>query len=472
MSDSKGASSALRALPSVDKVMREPAVAGLMEVVPRSVVASQLRKLLDGLRTEILADPDGDHGVSIESVVETLGKRVRRWARPMYMRVVNGTGIVLHTGLGRAPFCREAVEALADAVSGYSRIAMEMTTGRRKPREEDLRDLLCELTGAESAQVVNNNAAATMLVLNTVAEGKEVIVARGQLVEIGGAFRIPDVMEMSGARLHEIGTTNRVHMRDYVNAINENTGAILKVHTSNYRIVGFSSEVPIDQLAALGREKDIPVVDDLGSGATVDIEELFGLDEEPLVQDSMRAGTDLVCFSGDKLMGGPQCGIILGNARYIDRIRSNPLMRALRVGKMTSVVLEETVKVLMDAEGALQRHTLFRLLFMPVESIEARAAALKERIESRFQGKVETRVVEERSQIGAGTTPTKDLPTWAVVLRVPGTPHGLLGCKLRTHTTPVCGRVQPEGVVLDLRTFLDGDEDVVIEALESITGGS
>ncbi|MHC5036694.1 MAG: L-seryl-tRNA(Sec) selenium transferase [Planctomycetota bacterium] len=468
MSDKSDVSTLLRGLPSVDKVMREPSVISLLETVPRAVVAHRLRRVLEETRARILAEPKGSHDVSLEAVVDQVRKAVARWDRSQYMRVVNGAGIVLHTGLGRAPYCLEAVEALADTLRGYSRLAFDLPTGRRRAREEDVRDLLCELTGAESAQVVNNNAAGTMLVLNTVADGKEVIVARGQLVEIGGAFRIPEVMEMSGAKLKEIGTTNRVHLRDYVNAINENTGAILKVHTSNYRIVGFHSEVPIDALSTLGAEKGVPVVDDLGSGAVVDIENLFDLDEEPLVQQSMRAGCDLVCFSGDKLLGGPQCGIILGKTALIEKVRSNPLMRALRVDKMTCIVLEQTLKVLLDEEGRLKRHTVFEILNRPAESLRVRAEALRDRIQAQFGEKIQVEVIEERSQIGAGTTPTKSLPTWAVTLKVPGTPDGLLGCKLRTQPTPVCGRVQKEGVLLDLRTFLDGDEAFVLEALGSI----
>jgi len=468
MNEKQAASELLRALPSVDKVLKDPGVAELLEAHPRSIVTNRVRQILDDSRASILADPAGKQDASLPTVVKAVRTAMDHWKRPMYMRVVNGAGIVLHTALGRAPFCKEAAEALHQAVSGYSRIAMDMVSGKRKPREEELRELLCELMGAESAQVVNNNAAGTMLVLNTVALGKDVIVARGQLVEIGGAFRIPEVMEMSGARLKEVGATNRVHMHDYVNAIDENTGAILKVHTSNYRIVGFHSEVPIEELTPLGREHGIPVVDDLGSGAVVDIERLFGLDEEPLVQDSMKAGTDLVCFSGDKLLGGPQCGIIVGKKEYIDRIRDNPLMRALRIDKMTAIVLEETLKVLLDEDGRLQRHTAFRLLGLKPEEILPRAEALRDRIVKRFRDKVRAGVVPEKSEVGAGTTPTKALPTWAVSLSIPGIPSGLLACKLRMHETPVCGRIQNEAVVLDLRTFLDGDEDIVLEALGNI----
>ncbi|MHC4599948.1 MAG: L-seryl-tRNA(Sec) selenium transferase [Planctomycetota bacterium] len=468
MCENPGQAALLRSLPSVDKLLKDPAVLALRDEAPRAVVTLVIRKTLDGFRRDIRLKPKVEFDVSQSAVASRVAKAVRKWLRPMFMRVVNGAGIILHTGLGRAPYCPEAVEALADAMRGYSRLAFELVSGDRQPRETVLQELLCELTGAESAQVVNNNAAATMLILNTIAEGKDVICARGQLVEIGGAFRIPDVMEMSGAKLKEVGTTNRVHLRDYENAIDENTGAILKVHTSNYRLVGFTKEIPIQELAALGKARSIPVMDDLGSGAVVDIEHLFGLDEEPLVQDSMKAGCDLVCFSGDKLMGGPQCGIILGNEDTIARIRKNPLMRALRVDKMTAIVLEQTLKVLLDEDGRLERNIVFRLLSLSQESVRARAEALRDRLASTFGDKIQADAFAVESQVGAGTTPTKALPSWAVALRRPGMPDGLFACMLRTSTVPVIGRVQPEGVLLDLRTFLEGDEDLLVRAVQEI----
>ncbi len=459
---------ALRALPSVDRILNEPSLASVFRTVPRNVALVKVRKVLKDFREGILAGSSPAPDDADASVLDEVRRAVEAWERPLYQGVVNATGIVLHTGLGRAPFCREAVDALTEAVRGYSRLAFDLVTGKRKPREEEVRELLCALTGAESAQVCNNNAAGTMLVLNSVARGKEVICARGQLVEIGGHFRIPEVMEMSGARLREIGTTNRVHLKDYRNAISEETGAILKVHTSNYRILGFHSEVPVKELVPLGHEHGIPVIDDLGSGAVVDIEP-FGLDEEPLVQDSMKAGVDLACFSADKLIGASQGGIILGAKRHIDEIRDNPLMRALRVDKMSLIVLEQTLKVLLDKEHRLERHTLFRLLSLDPGTIKTRAENLASRIRQRLPGRLEVGVVETRSEIGAGTTPTKSLPSWGVLIRIPGMPPGLLACKLRTRKKPVCGRVQSEGVILDLRTFFEGDEETVLVNLEEIT---
>jgi len=469
MTESNAQAELLRRLPAVDKVLREESLRPLLDRHPREAVAAEVRKALKGLRDRIAADPGGAHDVSLPGVIRAVEEGLARRARPAYMRVVNGTGIVLHTGLGRSPLVPEAAEALSSALRGYSRLAMDLATGKRKNREDDLKSLLCELTGAESATVVNNNAAATMIVLNTLAAGKEVICARGQLVEIGGAFRMPDVMEMSGAKLKEIGTTNKVHLRDYEKAIGPDTGILLKVHTSNYRIVGFTSEVSVQELVTLGRAKGIPVVDDLGSGAILDFSR-FGIDEEPTIQDSIRAGADVVCVSADKLLGGSQGGIILGRKTVVEAIRKNPLMRALRIGKLTAIVLEQTFKVLLDAENRLRRHPVLRLISTPAEAIEPKARALHGRIVQAFGGKVSAEVLSERSEVGGGTTPTKSLPTWAVSLRVPGMEAGGLASLLRLQETPVCGRVHKDAVLLDLRTFLDGDEDDVLRALAGVLG--
>ncbi|MCU0722814.1 MAG: L-seryl-tRNA(Sec) selenium transferase [Planctomycetes bacterium] len=470
MAETPAPADLLRRLPAVDKVLRSEALKPLADAHPRDAVADAVRKALGALRDRVLAAPAADHDVSVEAVAHAAGEALTRRARPAYMRVVNGTGVVLHTGLGRSPLCREAVDALGEALKGYSRLAMDLATGRRKNREDDLKGLLGELTGAESATVVNNNAAATMIVLNTLAAGKEVVCARGQLVEIGGAFRMPEVMEMSGAKLREIGTTNKVHLRDYEKAIGPATGAILKVHTSNYRIVGFTSEVPIAELAALGRAKGVPVIDDIGSGAILDFAK-YGIDEEPTIQESLRAGADVVCVSADKLLGGSQGGIILGRKAVIEAIRKNPLMRALRIGKMTAIVLEQTLKVLLDAGTRETRHTVLRLISTPAAALEPRARALRERIAAAFGTRVRAEALEDRSEVGGGTTPTKSLPTWAVSLEVPGLDAGELASRLRLQETPVCGRVHKETLLLDVRTFFDGDDDLVLKAIEGVVAG-
>jgi L-seryl-tRNA(Ser) seleniumtransferase len=469
MAETPAQSEFLRQLPAVDKVLREDALQPILVRHPRDAVATEVRRVLKAMRDAILAEPSGAHDVSVSAVARRVGEALERRARPAYMRVVNGTGVVLHTGLGRSPFCREAVDALAEALKGYSRLAMDLATGRRKNREDDLKTLLCELTGAESATVVNNNAAATMIVLNTLAAGKEVICARGQLVEIGGAFRMPEVMEMSGAKLKEIGTTNKVHPRDYEKAIGPNTGAILKVHTSNYRIVGFASEVPIAELVGIGRAKNIPVVDDLGSGAILDFAK-YGIDEEPTIQESIRAGADVVTVSADKLLGGPQGGIVLGRKAVVESVRKNPLMRALRIGKMTAIVLEQTLKVLLDAENREKRHAVLRMISTPAAALEPRARSLRDRIAAAFGERVRAEALEDRSEVGGGTTPTKSLPTWAVSIAIPGLEPEELSSRMRLQTTPVCGRVHKETYLLDLRTFFDGDEDFVLKAIEGVLG--
>lgn len=453
----------LRQLPAVGRLLEEPQVAELVCQYGHAQVVWTLRRVLDRIREEISSAGDGWSGLNPDSDVTTLViDRARAALRPSMRHAINAAGIILHTGLGRALLPPAAVEAVQDTIRGYSTLATDLDQGRRMSRDEHYRDLLCSLTGAEAATVVNNNAAATMLILNTLAQGKEVIISRGQLVEIGGAFRMPEVMAMSGAIMREVGTTNKTHLRDYEQAIGENTGAIMRVHQSNYRIMGFTAEPGIAELVELGRRHGIPVVDDLGSGALVDMRR-FGLGPEPLVQDTVAAGAAVACFSGDKLIGGPQCGIIVGAATMIDRIKKNPLARALRIGKMTVAALEATLKLFLDDAQLCEKHPTYRMLSLPVEALQPRAETMQEALQAIPLDIAETRVERGETEIGSGSAPVEKLPTVVVTVKPNTMTAEDLAWRLRHHEPPIFTRIRHDAVVLDLRT-IQPDEDAEVAA--------
>src|SRR5512143_153216 len=362
---------AYRAIPSLDALLSDPGLAALIGEHGREAVTASAREALEAVRSEIAAagtSPAPD--LSVPALAARIEAGLERRFAPSLAPAVNATGVIMHSGLGRAVLSGAACDALAAVASGYSTLALDLGSGKRVSRDRHVESLLSELTGAEAATVANNNAAATVLILNTLARGKEVVVSRGQLVEIGGSFRMPDVMATSGAVLREVGTTNKTHLRDYEAALSGSTGAILRVHHSNYRIVGFAEEPGIEELVALGRSRGVPVVDDLGSGALVDLSP-FGLATEPLVQASVRAGADVVCFSGDKLIGGPQSGLIVGASACIARIRKNPLARAFRCGKLTLAALEATLKLFLVPDKLAERHPIYRMLAATPAEIEA-----------------------------------------------------------------------------------------------------
>jgi len=370
----------------------------------------------------------------------------------------------MHSGLGRAVLPEEARLAL-DAVSrGYSTLALDLESGRRGQRDIHIVGLLRELTGAEAATVVNNNAAATVLILNTLAKGKEVIISRGQLVEIGGSFRMPDVMETSGAILREVGTTNKTHLRDYAAAANERTGAILRVHHSNYRIVGFAEEPGLEELVELGNARNIPVIDDLGSGALVDLAP-YGLESEPLVQKSIQAGASVVCFSGDKLIGGPQSGIIVGKSDIMAKVKKNPLKRAFRCGKMTIAALEATLKLFLNQEKLNERHPVYRMLSLTPENLMKRARQLERRLKQRLSEGNSVRVLDGGSEVGSGSVPAQTLPTKLVSVKSRRLSADELAKKLRLNRPPVFTRILKDEIVFDLRTIRPGEDAAVEEAL-------
>ncbi len=382
---------------------------------------------------------------------------------------MNATGVVLHTNLGRSLIANELREHLGDIACNYSTLEFDTDNGKRGSRYSHVEDIICELTGAQAALVVNNNAAAVMLVLSTMSEGKEAIVSRGQLVEIGGSFRIPEVMRWSGAELVEIGTTNKTHLRDYERAITENTGVLLKVHTSNYRILGFTKEVSIEELAPLAQKHNIPLVEDIGSGSLIDFSK-YGLTKEPTVLEAIKAGADVVTFSGDKMLGGPQAGIIVGKKEYIEDMKANHLTRALRVDKMTLSVLEATLKFYRDEAKAVKSIPALRMLTMQAEELSEKAQCLFGLIQEQAKT-FEIEVVKGASEVGGGSMPLEKLPTHLVSVT-----HGKLSANkiikgLRDYDMPVIARVEDDKVLLDPRTLMDDEYEYVAKALASLEQG-
>jgi L-seryl-tRNA(Ser) seleniumtransferase len=456
-----------RKIPSLDFLLREEAVLGLIEEFGRDAVVAEGRAVLDEARAAIAAPATGSGAaadVSPGNLVTRLRVNLEKKFAPSLSPAVNATGIVMHSGLGRAVLSKAAREALDAVAVGYSTLALDLESGKRVSRDRHVERLLRELTGAEAATVANNNAAATVLILNTLAKGKEVVVSRGQLVEIGGSFRMPDVMTTSGAVLREVGTTNKTHLRDYEAAVTENTGAILRVHHSNYRIVGFAEEPGIEELAALGRSRGVPVVDDIGSGALVDLTP-YGLAAEPLVRASVQAGADIVCFSGDKLIGGPQCGIIVGKAAWIQKIKKNPLARAFRCGKLSLAALEATLKLFLAPEKLAERHPIYRMLALTPDELGRRAKKLAASLRKAIPAGVMIAVEDGRSQVGSGAVPVETLPSKALAVQAPGISAEELALRLRLLTPPIFARIHKDTVLFDFRTIQPAEDAIVERAL-------
>lgn len=456
----------LRQIPSVEEILQEPPVKQLLEEYPRWVVVESVRAVLEGRRQELLAlrrdggeVPPLDLSILLGRVTLTVLER----ARPSLRRIINATGVLLHTNLGRAPLSLAAQARLQEIAHHYSTLEFSLKEGVRGSRQVHVEGLLTLLTGAEAALVVNNNAAAVLLCINTVAEGREVVVSRGELVEIGDAFRIPDVMRKAGGILREVGTTNRTHLRDYEEAMGEQTALLLKVHPSNFRILGFTAEVPLSELVALGRRRGVPVMMDMGSGALVDLSP-FGLHGEPTVQEMVRAGADLVTFSGDKLLGGPQAGLIVGKRTITDRLRENPLARAVRIDKLSLAALEATLRAYLDGRH-LAEIPLLKMVAMPLERIRHRAEQVREALQQQAHPSVTVRVEEGRSEVGGGALPTETLPTFCVALHSTQHPAHRLEALLRMADPPVVGRIREARVLLDLRTVFEEEVELLIAAL-------
>lgn len=452
---------ARRAIPAVERLLASEPFRPLLEQNPRALVLRALQEELAALRSALAAGEDapaeaGDPAWYAARVRSRLARRTAPSLRPL----INATGVVLHTNLGRAPLADAARVALERVASTYSNLEYALESGERGSRYDHCASLLCELTGAEAALVVNNNAAALVLALNTLALGRDAVVSRGELVEIGDSFRISEIMERSGARLVEVGATNRTHRRDYEAVLSATTGVLLKVHRSNFRIGGFTSEVPLSELAELGRAHGVPVLNDLGSGLLVDGASL-GLPPEPTPADALRAGADLVTLSGDKLLGGPQAGIVLGRRELIARLRRNPLCRALRVDKLTLAALEATLALYRDPDEARRQIPALRMLALTPDELAARARAFAERL--RDAG-VRAAAMAGESAVGGGAYPDAVLPTTLVALEVEA-PADDVARRLRVGTPPVVARIQAGRVVLDLRTVAPEEEDGLLRAV-------
>lgn len=455
----------LRGLPRVDEVLAHPEVAEVP--APRALAREAARQAIDEARDRLREGEEA--GASLEQVARRAAGLLRARLRPSLRRCVNATGVILHTGLGRAPLSEAAREALARVAAGYCNVQADVGTGERMPREVHVEGLLCHLTGAEAAAVVNNNAAATVLVLNTLAAGREVVVSRGELVEIGGAFRLPEIIALSGCRLVEVGCTNRTHLRDYLQAIGPDTAALLVVHQSNYRIVGFASQPGLAEVAGLARERGILCVHDLGSGALLDLS-AYGLPHEPTAPESLKAGADVVLFSGDKLLGGPQCGVVLGRRELVERMRRNPFYRTFRVDKLTLAALEATLRLFLDPETLGRHHPVMAALTAPVEVLRRRAEGLATRLQERCGDWLRVEVGEAQTEVGGGSLAGHALATVVVRARAAQTEAGALAARLRAGEPPVFARVEDDWVVMDLRTMLPGEEEMVVEAVEAARG--
>jgi L-seryl-tRNA(Ser) seleniumtransferase len=447
-----------RQLPSVDRLIRHARIEGLIQQSGRTVVTGAIRSILGEARSAMVAAGNAID-TSDDALVDRVAIEVHRQAQPLPRRVFNLTGTVLHTNLGRAPLPPEAIDALTIAAGQPTNVEFDLRTGKRGDRDDHLAAALCRLTGAPAATVVNNNAAAVLLVLNTLASRKEVPTSRGELIEIGGSFRMPDIMKRSGCRLREVGTTNRVHLRDYAEAIGPKTGLVMKVHTSNYQVVGFTSGVPEEKLAALCRARGVPFVVDLGSGTLVDLKR-FGLPHEPTPSESLAHGADLVTFSGDKLLGGPQAGIIVGRADLLAAIARNPLKRALRVDKLTIAALGAVLRIYHDPDRLRERLPVIRLLTRPLADIRAAAERVRPAVAASMDRSMIVSVVACESQIGSGALPTRTIRSAGLALR-PAAKAGAgsalqrVAAAFRALPVPVIGRIQDDSFCLDMRCLDD-----------------
>jgi len=464
--ESAGREELLRSLPGVDRLLGHPRLRGLEQRIARSYLVRIVRDVIEGRRERILAGRVR-RPAAVEALAALVCSRVEALSAGRMRRVINASGVVLHTGLGRAALPERVRTRLNEVLAGYCDLEYELDSGRRGRREERVRGLLKVLTGAEDALVCNNNAAAVYLMLNTLCNRRGVVVSRGQQVEIGGGFRIPDVVRRSGCRLVEVGTTNRTHLRDYAEALTPGTAALLRVHSSNFKIVGFTSEVPLAELAELSRERGVLLLDDLGSGALVDFP---GVERpEPLVAASLEAGADLVSFSGDKLLGGPQAGIVLGRRELVRRLARNPMMRALRCDKMSLAALEAVLQVSLEAGDRPAELPAFRMLTEPREAVRKRARRLAELLEDRLEEE-NLRLVDSVARTGSGALPEQDLPSAALRIGAAGGSAEQLHRRLRLGRPAVVCRVRDEALLVDLKTVDESELPDLAAALTAVLG--
>ncbi len=459
----------LKQLPGVDTLLNgaltDPATAGFA----KPVLVRAIREVIDRLRTTILGqtDPIDAHTLTPDQILTMVARRAADLQRYNLKRTINATGVVVHTNLGRSCLAQEAIDHITTAALNYSNLEFDLQKGKRGSRYSIVEDLLCELTGAESALAVNNNAGAVLLSLDTLARDKEVIISRGELVEIGGSFRIPDVMAKSGAILKEVGTTNRTHTMDYEQAITTETGLLLKVHASNYSIVGFTAAVSLDEMVALGKRFNLPVMEDLGSGNLIDLTR-YGLASEPTVQASVTAGVDVITFSGDKMLGGPQAGLIVGKKEILDRIKANPLTRALRIDKLTLAGLEATLRLYRDNVDVVDRIPTLRMLMMPYEQIEARARHLSESLSRCPDQRIEVELKDMPSKVGGGALPLLGLTSCCVCVNIKGVTANHLENELRKQHPAIIGRIEDDMFVMDPRTIQPDEIDIIVRLFNKL----
>ena len=446
----------LRELPSIDRLLKHARCEALLARYNREYVSEQSRAVLEQLRAEIRRSGRAVD-LNEDAIIERIESAIFIDGQPGHIRVVNATGTILHTNLGRALLPRAAIDAMLEVADHPINLEYDLTAGKRGKREETLGNLLTELTGAEAATVVNNNAAAVLLGLNTLAEGKEVIVSRGELIEIGGAFRIPEIMAKSGAVLREVGATNRTHPVDYENAINEKTALLLKVHTSNYKVVGFTAEVTLEELVAIGKKHNLPVMEDLGSGAFIDLSR-YGLSKEPIVAERIQAGASIVTFSGDKILGGPQAGLIVGKKDLIGRMNKNHLQRALRCGKLTLAALEATLRRYRQSPNIVEEIPTLRAFTRSIEEIRATGGQLLLKLQTALGDEFRIQLEDSTAQIGSGALPTEELPTVVVSIAHPKFSANAIAQKFRAADPPIIGRINDDRFLLDLRCIFDAND--------------
>jgi L-seryl-tRNA(Ser) seleniumtransferase len=453
----------MKEIPKVDRILGWPEISALLDKHPRPEVIVAVRTVLEQLREQVRNNGDAallEPSRITAQVFSVLSFR----SRPSLQAVINGTGVVVHTNLGRSPLADEAEEAIHTVSAGYSNLEFDLFTGERGTRYAHVEGLICELTGADAALVVNNNAAAVILALSSLAKGREVIVSRGELVEIGGSFRIPDVMCQSGATLVEVGTTNCTHIRDFQVAITDATALLLKVHTSNFAIVGFTAEVSVDELSSLGQERGIPVMLDAGSGCLIDLSP-YGISGEPTIRQYLDAGADIVTFSGDKLLGGPQAGLIAGKRQFIEPMKRHPLLRALRIDKLSLASLEATLRLYRDERQALAAIPTLRMLTMTAEQLSRRADMIVRRLRRTLPDTITLVKHPGESSAGGGSFPLLQLPTTLIEVRFAGHSPEQVEAALRRATIPVIGRIQRDRFLLDVRTVMDHDFTALAQSI-------
>ncbi len=455
-----------RKIPKVDNILKNEKIENLLKIYGKDILKKIIDEVLKEIREKIKLKKAEEKDVNENRIIENIVEKTEKFFSQKLKRVINATGIVLHTNLGRAPISEKILNEAKEVLTRYSNLELSLKTGKRSIRYQNVIEYFQKLTDCEDCLIVNNNASAVLLSLSALAKGKEVIISRGELIEIGGSFRIPEVMAQSGAILKEVGTTNKTKIEDYINAINENTGLILKVHTSNYRIIGFTQSVNVEELIKLGEKYNIPVMEDLGSGCLIDLTK-YGLPDEPLVQDEIKKGVDILTFSGDKLLGGPQAGIILGKKKYIEILKKHPLNRALRIDKWTMAILERTIKRYFNEEIAKKEITALNFISKDLNLLKEKAEALCEKLK-KVVNDFEFYVEKDFSYVGGGAFPMNRIETFVVVVKSKKYSAGYIDEKLRKAFIPIKGRIKDEKYLLDVRTIFDDEIEIIEDVFKKV----